>query len=163
MRFVASLIALLAVGCAGSAPPPDMAAPVDQSAIAGDAASGGSCKDEIKNGQETDVDCGGPVCPACAAGKACIAAGDCQSARCDNDVCAAPAGIDSAVSDLAMSMGPDMAAPAGDDMASPPADSSPPPGDMAMAAPPGDMAMANPISCTFDDPNSLFDDCVVAP
>ncbi len=43
--------------------------------------SGGTCQptctDGQKDGAETDVDCGGPVCPKCAIGKTCASAGDC--------------------------------------------------------------------------------------
>ncbi len=41
------------------------------------------CFDGITNGRETDVDCGGQVCPACADGKRCFVNGDCQSSFCD--------------------------------------------------------------------------------
>ena len=42
-----------------------------------------TCTDKVKNGDETDVDCGGATCPACAAGKACKGSGDCASLICD--------------------------------------------------------------------------------
>lgn len=41
-----------------------------------------SCIDGIKNGQETDVDCGGPTCPKCAAGEQCQTNADCVSNKC---------------------------------------------------------------------------------
>jgi len=46
------------------------------------------CSDGVKDGQETDVDCGGPVCDAlgdtCAVGKACASDTDCKSGNgCD--------------------------------------------------------------------------------
>src|SRR3569832_2560968 len=41
-----------------------------------------SCTDGIKNGAETDVDCGGTACPACETGKACAVAKDCDSQVC---------------------------------------------------------------------------------
>src|SRR5437762_1499418 len=43
--------------------------------------------DGVKNGTETDVDCGGGGMdvPACAPGKACAAAGDCESKICGSD------------------------------------------------------------------------------
>ena len=41
-----------------------------------------SCSDGLKNGTETDVDCGGPGCPGCGLGKVCTAASDCQSSVC---------------------------------------------------------------------------------
>jgi formylglycine-generating enzyme required for sulfatase activity len=51
--------------------------------------------DGIKNGSETDVDCGGDAAPACADGKGCAVATDCTSLVCGTDhVCAAPTGTD---------------------------------------------------------------------
>jgi hypothetical protein len=49
-----------------------------------------TCYDKEKNGQETDVDCGGPKCPRCEDGKACATANDCRSKTCEASVCAAP-------------------------------------------------------------------------
>jgi hypothetical protein len=46
--------------------------------------------DGIKDGSETDVDCGGGACPPCATGKACRGQGDCQSAVCGMGICQAP-------------------------------------------------------------------------
>jgi hypothetical protein len=48
---------------------------------------GSTCSDGIKNGAETDVDCGGPDCPPCATGKACQSASDCASGMCSGGVC----------------------------------------------------------------------------
>lgn len=45
------------------------------------------CSDTLKNWSETDVDCGGPVCGKCAAGKACASGGDCASGTCTAKVC----------------------------------------------------------------------------
>ncbi|MBN1645947.1 hypothetical protein JW868_02820, partial [Candidatus Woesearchaeota archaeon] len=42
-----------------------------------------SCEDSIKNGFETDVDCGG-ICDACDLGKACLTDSDCKSGICDD-------------------------------------------------------------------------------
>lgn len=47
-----------------------------------------SCGGTKLNGTETDVGCGGPSCPPCAAGKLCVAAGDCASGRCVGGACA---------------------------------------------------------------------------
>ena len=47
-----------------------------------------TCFDRARNGDETDVDCGGS-CGGCAAGATCTAASDCQTASCDG-TCAAP-------------------------------------------------------------------------
>src|SRR5580704_2994827 len=49
-----------------------------------------TCTDGIKNGMETDVDCGGPTCAPCAAGKACTVAVDCSTGACISDVCRVP-------------------------------------------------------------------------
>ena len=38
-----------------------------------------SCSDGVKNGDETDVDCGGSRCALCVAGKACGTVSDCAS------------------------------------------------------------------------------------
>jgi hypothetical protein len=45
------------------------------------------CNNTTKDGQETDIDCGGPSCQKCADGKSCLASGDCQSNRCSPDIC----------------------------------------------------------------------------
>ena len=47
-----------------------------------------SCSNEIKDGPETDVDCGGG-CPDCADGKGCGVDGDCASNWCDAGTCKA--------------------------------------------------------------------------
>ena len=44
------------------------------------------CSDGIKNGGESDVDCGG-TCPRCATGKTCASRNDCASARCEAGTC----------------------------------------------------------------------------
>ena len=46
-----------------------------------------TCHDGEKNGAETDADCGGPTCSACADGKKCGKGGDCVSTFCINQVC----------------------------------------------------------------------------
>ncbi|WP_438015147.1 SUMF1/EgtB/PvdO family nonheme iron enzyme [Sorangium sp. So ce315] len=45
-----------------------------------------SCSDGVKNGQETDVDCGG-ICPACMDGAACSQPTDCRELVCIDEVC----------------------------------------------------------------------------
>ncbi|MDB4935655.1 MAG: hypothetical protein JWP87_2627 [Labilithrix sp.] len=63
-------------------------------AVAGDCASGvcnagthtctaPACTDVVKNGTETDVDCGGSCSTKCANTKGCAADGDCTSGKCD--------------------------------------------------------------------------------
>ena len=50
----------------------------------------GSCSDGIKNGQETDIDCGG-VCPAkCSTNEKCDTGADCLSGLCVNSTCKNP-------------------------------------------------------------------------
>lgn len=87
-----SLAAVLIVGCA-HAPMID-AGPTDSSvldvidAATIDANEGGaSCTNNVKDGTETDVDCGGASCPACADGRTCILAADCKSLACSAGTC----------------------------------------------------------------------------
>jgi hypothetical protein len=49
-----------------------------------------TCTDGAQNGNETDVDCGGPTCPKCAEGKRCSVATDCATGVCSGGVCVAP-------------------------------------------------------------------------
>jgi len=55
----------------------------------GSAFAAPTCIDGIQNGNETDVDCGGGTCPACAVGKHCAAGSDCVSGICSGGVCQA--------------------------------------------------------------------------
>ncbi len=48
-----------------------------------------TCRNRLRDGSETDVDCGGS-CQACATAKSCGVPGDCQSAACDGGTCRAP-------------------------------------------------------------------------
>src|SRR6266850_7288004 len=48
-----------------------------------------TCGDNIKNADETDVDCGGGLCPLCNTGKSCRLATDCRSKICSSGICAA--------------------------------------------------------------------------
>ena len=41
----------------------------------------------MKNGKETDIDCGGGTCKACATGKACKASADCKPGLCSSGKC----------------------------------------------------------------------------
>jgi hypothetical protein len=45
------------------------------------------CWDRIQGQSETDVDCGGRVCPKCTAGKKCIYNRDCLSNNCNAGTC----------------------------------------------------------------------------
>ena len=49
-----------------------------------------SCEDGVKNGNETDVDCGGVCGATCAPSDTCNAAADCAEGVCTNNKCAAP-------------------------------------------------------------------------
>ncbi|MCS6901366.1 MAG: hypothetical protein RMJ98_17110, partial [Myxococcales bacterium] len=51
-----------------------------------------TCSDTVKNGSETDVDCGGPICPKCGLGKNCDGNGDCISNQCVGGKCVADTG-----------------------------------------------------------------------
>ena len=47
------------------------------------------CRDRVRDGDETDIDCGGS-CQPCWAMKGCGRPEDCQSQACDAGVCRAP-------------------------------------------------------------------------
>jgi hypothetical protein len=51
-----------------------------------------TCADGVKNGGETDVDCGGPTCSDCSTGRTCSVNADCASNICTGGVCQAPPG-----------------------------------------------------------------------
>jgi hypothetical protein len=40
------------------------------------------CEDGIRDGEETDIDCGGPICPKCMDGQDCLSYTDCQGRDC---------------------------------------------------------------------------------
>jgi cysteine-rich repeat protein len=46
-----------------------------------------TCSDAAVNGGETDIDCGGGMCPKCAVTQTCSGPSDCKTGRCDADVC----------------------------------------------------------------------------
>jgi hypothetical protein len=48
-----------------------------------------TCHDRVKNGDESDVDCGGSCTLKCPAGGACNSVADCQTAGCDSGKCRA--------------------------------------------------------------------------
>ncbi|TKC98629.1 DUF4215 domain-containing protein [Polyangium fumosum] len=50
-----------------------------------------ACDDTVKNGDETDVDCGGMHCGLCEQGKTCLAGADCTSTFCADGVCCSAA------------------------------------------------------------------------
>ena len=51
------------------------------------------CPDGVKNGTETDTDCGGSCSTRCAPGQSCKAGSDCTSATCTNNICQCPPGM----------------------------------------------------------------------
>lgn len=53
-----------------------------------------TCDDGLKNGDEEDVDCGGPTCGPCADDKGCVWPSDCQSDVCIAGKCQAPTCFD---------------------------------------------------------------------
>ena len=93
-RLLSAVLALLLPACADAAdplPPQPRSGGAAHMHVLGveDVHPGEAttCADAIKNGTETDVDCGGGLCPGCAAGKACLAASDCLSAVCTKGLC----------------------------------------------------------------------------
>ena len=56
--------------------------------LEGDFGPAPTCADRIKDGAETDLDCGGP-CSPCALGQNCAAKGDCATGACVGGKCAA--------------------------------------------------------------------------
>jgi hypothetical protein len=49
-----------------------------------------SCSDGSRNGQESDIDCGGAACATCAASFSCARNSDCQSGFCRASLCVEP-------------------------------------------------------------------------
>lgn len=90
LRTVSTLAAFSLVGCTTAAPAdappalgPDVAADGGDLACATpDACRTSTVADGIKDGDETDVDCGGSSPTKCASGKACLVAADCASGVC---------------------------------------------------------------------------------
>jgi len=46
-----------------------------------------TCASGVQDGSETDVDCGGGACPACADGQTCVIDADCQGGACSHGRC----------------------------------------------------------------------------
>jgi hypothetical protein len=67
------------IQCIGDNCPACVASPAVPCGLDG----GGSCSNGIQDGDETDVDCGGPSCPPCDTGRHCFAATDCTSSVCE--------------------------------------------------------------------------------
>lgn len=49
-----------------------------------------TCQDQVQNGHETDVDCGGACPDKCGDGKKCNNGADCQSGVCTDGICRTP-------------------------------------------------------------------------
>ena len=64
--------------------------PQDPGCPAPDGGTGPTCTDGDKNGQETDVDCGGSSCARCADDKACDVGSDCAGGTCSSGTCHTP-------------------------------------------------------------------------
>jgi hypothetical protein len=82
------------LGSAGTAPVMAGAGTSPVTANAGTAgvpAAASSCDgDDRISGDETDIDCGGRLCEACATGRHCLMGTDCASGICTNQACQAP-------------------------------------------------------------------------
>jgi hypothetical protein len=68
----------------------DADADEDADVLDADADQDSTCVDSVANGSETDTDCGGPDCAACAVGRRCLVSRDCSSAVCVDSECVAP-------------------------------------------------------------------------
>lgn len=75
----------------GDAPSADSLGDADPS---DPALSAGDCTDGIRNGLETDTDCGGPSCSPCQDNQGCALAVDCGSQVCTNAICQPPSCTD---------------------------------------------------------------------
>lgn len=88
------VLALLAPACFDPDPTPldgtDTDEPTTGSDTTADDTAGDACVDGVMNGEETDVDCGGSTCDACATGQGCEVASDCASMTCDAGTCVDP-------------------------------------------------------------------------
>ena len=61
-----------------------------------------SCSDKAMNQDETDVDCGGKTCPACAVTRKCKLPGDCMSQVCFMGLCVDPKGAECTGSNIVL-------------------------------------------------------------
>jgi hypothetical protein len=67
--------------------PEDDAGGTDAEVLVPDTSSRRSCTNGVRDGDESDVDCGGELCPPCANGAACGAPRDCVSLVCASGTC----------------------------------------------------------------------------
>ena len=92
MRRLASVLVLATLtACGASEDPSGVEGDHSLTASATDPAL---AKDGVKNGDETDVDCGGGNAARCADGRGCARATDCTSGVCTASTCAAPGPTD---------------------------------------------------------------------
>lgn len=74
--------------------PPDADCVRDEQCASGICEDGscvaGTCDDDVKNQDETDVDCGGEACEPCSVDKSCRSAADCEASLCLGGTCAEP-------------------------------------------------------------------------
>jgi hypothetical protein len=91
--------------CGGTCAPTKKCAVGKGCMASGDCASGvctggvcqtPTCSDTVKNGGETDTDCGGNMCSGCGTGKGCLAGTDCTSKVCTTNICQAATCSDNA-------------------------------------------------------------------
>ena len=89
MRPSLFVLAALLAACSTppSTPPPDLGRDLVLAFPEG-------CMNGGRDGNETDVDCGGDACKKCDAGQMCLHGSDCTSTICDNNVCAGPSCTD---------------------------------------------------------------------
>lgn len=87
-----ALLADLSVPVVDLVGPPDLITPPDLVTLPDLVAT---CSDGLRNGIESDVDCGG-ICGKCKPGQGCGMSTDCDSGVCLNSICAAPSCSDKA-------------------------------------------------------------------
>jgi hypothetical protein len=91
--FTVLFLVLVKISMAVPIPPP-IPPPPDEDIEDGSDDIPENCTDNIKNQNETDVDCGG-VCDKCANGRSCLTDSDCESGYCNpDDECSAPSCYD---------------------------------------------------------------------
>jgi len=128
MSRIPVLPTLVLSGCLWAACLPQVGPPLDggeSPADSGTADGGASCSDGVRDGAETDLDCGGPCAP-CANTLHCARATDCVSGRCSATTCQPPASVCNAnysgctsFTDLTLAANPTVRFPVGGDRYSP--------------------------------------------
>jgi hypothetical protein len=106
-----------------------------------------TCVDATRNGDETDVDCGGSACQGCGIAQACVVHGDCRGGQCEGLIC-------TTVSPTASPSPSPTASPSGEPTEVPTKSPSPSPTEMPTSAPtttPPYVEAFVPLELTFDD------------